>query len=72
MPYYLIPFAGSCLSLYLVGTLMMTVAFVLDKKNAHKYGNTATGLFCGGYLFNAVASILTVVAFFIFFSNGGI
>jgi hypothetical protein len=70
--YSLIPFAGSCLSLYLIGTLMMTVAFVLDKKNARKFGNVATGLFCGGYLFTAVASILTVVAFFIYFTNGGI
>ena len=72
MPYFLIPFAGSCLLLYLAGTLMMTVAFVLDKKNARKFGNVATGLFCGGYLFAAVASILTVVAFFIYFTNGGI
>lgn len=72
MHYSLIPFAGSCLSLYLIGTLMMTVAFVLDKKNARKFGNVATGLFCGGYLFTVVASILTLVAFFIYFANGGI
>ena len=72
MPYYLIPFAGSCLSLYLIGTLMMTVAFVLDKRNARKFGSAATGLFCVGYLFTAVASILTLVAFFIYFTNGGV
>lgn len=72
MPYFLIPFAGSCLLLYLAGTLMMLTAFGLDCMNAKKYGNTATGLFCGGYLFMAVASILTVVVFFIYFTNGGI
>ena len=72
MHYSLIPFAGSCLSLYLAGTLMMLTAFGLDCMNAKKYGNTATGLFCGGYLFMAVASILTIVVFFIYFTNGGI
>ena len=68
----LIPFGGSCLLLYLAGTLMMLIAFALDCMNAKKYGNTATGLFCGGFLFMSVASILTLVAFFIFFSNGGV
>ena len=68
----LIPFGGSCLLLYLAGTLMMLTAFGLDCMNAKKYGNAATGLFCGGYLFMAVASILTIVAFGVFFSNGGL
>lgn len=68
----LIPFGGSCLLLYLVGTLMMFIAFVLDKMNAKKYGNAATGLFCVGFLFMSVASLFTLVAIFVFFSNGGI
>ena len=72
MHYSLIPFAGSCLSLYLIGTLMMTVAFVLDKKNPPKFAKVATALFCGRYLFNAVASVRTLVAFFIYFTNGSI
>lgn len=68
----LIPFGGSCLLLYLAGTLLMLIAFVLDHMNAKKYGNTATGLFYGGFLFMTVASILTLVALFIYFTNGGI
>jgi hypothetical protein len=68
----LIPFGGSCLLLYLAGTLMMLIAFALDCMNAKKYGTTATGLFGGGFLFMAVASILTLVAFFVYFSNGGL
>lgn len=68
----LIPFGGSCLLLYLAGTLMMLTAFALDCMNAKKYGNTATGLFSGGFLFMSVASILTLVAFFVYFSNGGL
>lgn len=72
MNHILIPFGGSCLLLYLAGTLMMLIAFVLDCMNAKKYGNVATGLFCGGFLFMSVASLFTIVAFFVFFSNGGI
>ena len=68
----LIPFGGSCLLLYLAGTIMMLTAFALDCMNAKKYGNTATGLFCGGFLFMSVASILTPVAFFVYFTNGGV
>lgn len=68
----LIPFGGACLALYLGSYLMMLFAFVLDKMNAKKYGNTATGLFYGGFLFMSVAGLFTIVAFFVFFSNGGI
>lgn len=68
----LVPFAGACLLLYLAGTLMMLTAFGLDCMNAKKFGNTATGLFCGGYLAMVVASILTIVAFFVYFTNGDI
>lgn len=68
----LIPFGGSCLLLYLAGTLMMLIAFALDCMNAKKYGNAATSLFCGGFLFMSVASILALVAFFVYFSNGGL
>lgn len=68
----LIPFGGSCLLLYLAGTLLMLIAFVLDCMNAKKYGNAATGLFCGGFLFMSVASVLTFVALFAFLSNGGL
>lgn len=72
MNHILIPFGGSCLLLYLAGTLMMCIAFALDCMNAKKYGNVATGLFCGGFLFMSVASLFTIVAFFVYFSNGGI
>lgn len=68
----LIPFGGSCLLLYLAGTVLMLTAFALDCADAKKYGNTATGLFYGGFLFVSVASALTLVAFFIYFTNGGL
>lgn len=68
----LIPFGGACLALYLGGYIMTLFAFVLDKMNARKYGNTATGLFYGGFLIMTVASLFTIVAFFVYFSNGGI
>lgn len=72
MNHILIPLGSACLALYLAGTLMMLIAFVLDRMNAKKYGNDATGLFCGGFLFMSVASLFTIVAFFVYFSNGGI
>lgn len=72
MNHILIPFGGSCLLLYLAGTLLMLIAFVLDRMNAKKYGKPATALFCGGFLFMFVASLFTIVAFFVYFSNGGI
>lgn len=68
----IIPFGGACLALYLGSYLMMLIAFALDRMNAKKYGNAATGLFCGGFLFMSVASLFTIIAFFVFFSNGGI
>lgn len=68
----LIPFTGACLLLYLAGTLTMFVAFMLDCKDARKYGKAATRLFCGGYLFLVVASIFAMNAFFVYFSNGGL
>lgn len=72
MNHILIPFGGACLALYLGGYLMMLFAFVLDKMNAKKYGKPATWLFCTGFLIMTVASLFTIVAFFVFFSNGGI
>lgn len=68
----LIPFGGACLLMYLAGTLMILGAFALDCVDAEKHGSTATGLFCGGFLFMSVASLLTLVAFFVYFSNGGV
>lgn len=72
MNHILIPFGGACLALYLGGYLMTFFAFVLDKMGARKYGNVATGLFCGGFRFMSVASLFTIVAIFVYFSNGGI
>lgn len=72
MNHILIPFGGSCLLLYLAGTLLMLIAFTLDKMDARKYGKPATALFCGGFLFMFMASLFTIVAFFVYFSNGGI
>lgn len=72
MNHILIPFGGSCLLLYLAGTLLTLIAFALDCMNAKKHRNVATGLFCGGFLFMTVASLFTIVAFFVYFSNGGI
>lgn len=68
----LIPFGGACLLMYLAGTLMLLNAFALDCLGAKKHDNVITALFCGGFLFLIVASILTLVAFFVFFSNGGV
>lgn len=72
MNHIFIPIGASCLLLYLAGTLMMLIAFTLDKMDAKKYGKPATGLFYGGFLFTIVASLFTIVAFFVYFSNGGI
>ena len=72
MHHILIPFGGSCLLLYLAGTLLMLIAFVIDKMDAKKYGKPATALFRGGFLFMFMASIFTIIAFFVYFSNGSI
>lgn len=68
----LVPIGASCLALYLAGTLLMLIAFTLDKMDAKKYGKPATALFCAGFLFMFVASLFTVMAFLSYFSNGGI
>lgn len=72
MPPILIPIGASCLALYLAGTLLMLIAFVLDKMDFRKYGKPATLLFCTGFLFMTVASMFTIMAFLAYFSNGGI
>lgn len=72
MHHILIPLDGACMSLYLVGTCMMLIAFVLDKMNARKHGKLATGLFCYGFLFMIVSSLFAIIALVARFSNGGI
>lgn len=66
-----IPFGGACLTLFLLATVLTTIAFILDVVDKeHNHVRTATGLFTTGYVLTLVTSVLTLICFVMFFNSG--
>ncbi len=66
-----IPFGGACLTLFLLATVLTTIAFVVDVLDKeHDHVKAATGLFTTGYVLALVTSVLTLICFIMFFNSG--
>lgn len=64
-----IPFGGACLTLFLLATVLTTIAFVVDVLDK-EHVKATTGLFTTGYVLALVTSVLTLVCFVMFFNSG--